>query len=280
MPDIVDSTILPCGKCRFCVLDLARQWQVRAINEGQMHSRSSFLTLTYAPEHLPPGGSVSRRDIQLFIKRLRFWCRSNDLPSPPVFGCSEYGETTLRPHYHLSVFGLWVPDAVKSGRSALGSQLYTSETLSNLWGLGICNFGEFNAKSAGYVARYSMGKFTEEMTALLRPVPDPETGEMILRPQPFLIAPKRPALGLSFIEKYHSDVFDHDEIILPGGIRSGRVKFYDEWLRVKNPDRFEEIKAARTASAVKGRDPDEIMRHLARSTILEQRIERLQRGGV
>jgi hypothetical protein len=280
MPDIVDSTILPCGKCRFCVLDLSRQWMVRAVNEASMHSRSSFLTLTYSPENIPPGGSVSRRDIQLFIKRLRKWARSNDKPSPPVFGCSEYGEKTLRPHYHLCVFGVWFPDAVKSGRSSLGSQLYTSEILSGLWGLGIANFGEFNAKSAGYVARYSMGKFEAEMSGLLLPVPDPETGEIILRAQPFLISPKRPALGASFLEKYHRDVFDHDEIILSGGIKTGRVKFYDEWLRVNNPERFEEIKAARSAAAIEGQDPDEIMRLLARSEILDQRTKRLQRGGV
>lgn len=280
MPDIVDSTIVPCGKCRFCVLDNARQWTVRAIHEGQMHGRSMFITNTYAPEHIPAGGSVSRRDVQLFIKRLRKWCASNDLPSPPIFGCSEYGPTTLRPHYHLNVFGLWFPDAVKAGRSDLDEQLYTSEILTELWGLGLANFGSFSGRTAGYVARYSLAKFEDSMSELLAPVVEPQTGEIILREAPFVISPKRPALGLRWLEKYHKDVFVGDEIILPGGVRSGRVRFYDEWLRETDPDRFEEIKAERSAAAIKGQDPDEIMRLLARSTILEQRAERLGRGGV
>lgn len=245
-----------------------------------MHSRSSFVTLTYSPEHIPPGGSVSRRDIQLFVKRLRKWAVSNGLPSPPVFGCAEYGETTLRPHYHLCLFGVWFDDAKKSGRSSLGSEQYTSDTLAEIWGLGLANFGGFNSKTAGYVARYSLGKFELSQSSLYTPVLDQETGELILRTEPFLITPKRPALGLSWLEKFHCDVFDWDEIILPGGYRTGRVKFYDEWLRVNNPDRFEEIKAARSASARAHQDPDEIMRLLSRSVILDQKTERLKRGAV
>lgn len=279
-PAIIDSLTLPCGKCRFCVLDLSRQWMVRAVHEGLSHVHSCFVTLTYADEHLPAFGSLSRRDPQLFLKRLRWWCQSVGIASPSVFGCGEYGSVGLRPHYHLCIFGLWFPDAVARGKSETGGQLFESEILSGLWGLGRCNFSAFTPATAGYVARYSAAKFEENQMQIYDPVTDPETGELVLRQLPFLIAPKRPALGLSFIEKHHEGVYSHDSIVLPDGHTSGRVKFYDEWLREHVPERFEAIKADRLRSAREGADPDEVMRLLARSHILEQRVSRLSRGGV
>lgn len=63
---------LPCGQCIGCKLEHSRQWAMRCIHEAQLHSNNCFITLTYAPENLPPDGGLIKRDFQLFMKRLRF----------------------------------------------------------------------------------------------------------------------------------------------------------------------------------------------------------------
>ena len=62
---------LPCGQCRGCRLEKSRQWAIRCVHEAKMHEQNCFITLTYAPEHLPKNESLELRDFQLFMKRLR-----------------------------------------------------------------------------------------------------------------------------------------------------------------------------------------------------------------
>ena len=62
---------IPCGKCIGCRLAHSRQWAVRCVHEASLHDRNCFLTLTFDDDHLPASGSVSVRDVQLFLKRLR-----------------------------------------------------------------------------------------------------------------------------------------------------------------------------------------------------------------
>lgn len=60
-----------------------------------------FVTLTYDNEHLPPNCSLRFEHLALFWKRLR-----KRVPNIKYFASGEYGETTLRPHYHAIIFGL------------------------------------------------------------------------------------------------------------------------------------------------------------------------------
>ena len=75
-----------------------QQWAFRLQQELKVSSSSHFVTLTYNEENLTKSKDgipiVSKRDIQLFIKRLR-----KALPSYKLryFLVSEYGPTTLRP---------------------------------------------------------------------------------------------------------------------------------------------------------------------------------------
>lgn len=59
---------------------------------------SYFVTLTYDDDHTD--GNVWKRDCQLFFKRFRKIYTGKF----KYFLCSEYGETTFRPHYHLHLF--------------------------------------------------------------------------------------------------------------------------------------------------------------------------------
>ena len=92
---------LPCGRCMGCRLERSRQWAVRCLHESKCYDDNCFVTLTYSPEHLPKGGTLVRKHLQDFIKRLR---TANLDRKIRVFYCGEYGSELSRPHYHLCLF--------------------------------------------------------------------------------------------------------------------------------------------------------------------------------
>lgn len=118
--DSIKERVVPCGKCNACLVRSRMEWACRLEYEDRQAKSSFFVTLSYDNDHLPVveyvepdtgacfyNGVVSKRDIQLFMKRLR-----KELDS---LGCklryyliSEYGPQTLRPHYH----GLFFLDSV------------------------------------------------------------------------------------------------------------------------------------------------------------------------
>lgn len=194
---------LPCGRCVGCRLERARQWAMRITHEASMWDQSTFDTLTYAPEHLPPGGSLRYRDVQLFLKRLRKKFLGRRIP---FFVCGEYGEKENRPHYHIILFNHAWSDR-KLLKEKNGNKVYTSETLSKLWGLGDCVSGSVTFESASYVARYSMGKITGDLAQEHYRSVDLETGEVVQRVPEFAHMSTRPAIGRLWIERFMSDVF-------------------------------------------------------------------------
>lgn len=109
--------------------------------EALVHPSASFVTLTYDKEHLPENNSLQPRDLQLFMKRIRF---NTGLPLR-YFGVGEYGDHTQRPHYHLALFGLG-PDSTDCVRKS--------------WGMGHVYLGTLSYDSAAYVAGYVTKKMT------------------------------------------------------------------------------------------------------------------------
>ena len=95
---------VPCGRCLPCRIEKTREWKVRLLHELDAHESAVFVTLTYDPDHLPEDLSVSKRELQLYIKRVRF---AHEPRKIKYFGCGEYGEQYGRPHYHIfmKVFG-------------------------------------------------------------------------------------------------------------------------------------------------------------------------------
>jgi hypothetical protein len=197
-----------------------------------------------------------------------------------VFGCAEYGETTLRPHYHLALLGVWFSDCVKRGQSKTGLPMFESETLNELWGLGRCTVQTFNIHAAKYMAKYTLAKFQANQAELGRVLIDPVTGETGIRLPPYIITPKRPALGIPWLERFTEDVFGYDTIIGPDGKPTGRVAAYDRWLLAADPVRFEGIKDSRLRAAMAGSKPDELDRLFARAAIMDAASRRFNRAGV
>ena len=62
---------VPCGQCLGCRLEKSKEWAIRVMNEVRMNEISCFLTLTYNDENLPKGGTLVKKDLQDFWKRLR-----------------------------------------------------------------------------------------------------------------------------------------------------------------------------------------------------------------
>lgn len=209
---------LPCGRCIGCRLERARQWAVRILHETKMHDESSFLTLTYAPEHLPKDGSISVEHCQKFMKRLRARVAPRKIR---FFMCGEYGEKLGRPHYHAIIFGYGFPDKVplssmlNVGEVRSDFQLSDSKLLTELWGLGAVRIGTVTFDSAAYVANYATKKVTGDKANAHYQGRKPE----------FLLMSRRPGIGRAWFDQYESDVFPSDEVVVRG-VASKPPRYY------------------------------------------------------
>ena len=94
---------VPCGKCLSCRIKKRQEWALRCEHELSYWTDSMFLTLTYNDLALPANGSLVKKDLQLFIKRVRKNICDRRIK---YFACGEYGDNNFRPHYHAIIFGL------------------------------------------------------------------------------------------------------------------------------------------------------------------------------
>lgn len=225
---------IACGQCIGCRLERSRQWAVRCVHENKMHDVSCFVTLTYDDDHLPNGGTLVKRDLQLFMKRLR---KSRD-EKIRFYACGEYGDRTNRPHYHLLLFGCHFPDRRLRKRSAGGNDCYDSAELAGLWPAGQNLIGEVTFESAAYVARYVMKKVTGEYAEWHYGGREPE----------FTLMSRRPGIGATWLEEYGAETYRHDSCI----VRGKEVKpprYYDmKWTAVDEARMLEVVRERRGAS--------------------------------
>lgn len=241
--NLLRELTLPCGQCIGCRLERSRRWAVRIMHEAQCWPSNCFLTLTYRDEAVPSHGSLVYRHFQLFMKRLRK-ARGSRIR---FFMCGEYGETTQRPHYHACLFGCDFSDAVDySVRD--GIRLRTSRELERLWGHGFCTVGDLTFESAAYVGRYCVKKVTgraaeDHYTRLV-----PETGELVSIEPEFARMSLRPGIGATWLEKFMSDVYNHDYVIV-NGRKHRPPKYYDKHLAFVDPDRLEQLQHERTLNS-------------------------------
>ncbi|AXH75805.1 MAG: replication initiator protein [Microviridae sp.] len=239
-------------------MDKANQWGLRCLHEKKMWKWNFFATLTYDDESLPPGGTLCLRDVQLFMKKLRF--AKNSTVENPVrfFLAGEYGDVNKRPHYHALLFNCPFTDLVRWSSGKRGEPLYTSRELSELWGKGHCSLGEVTYESAVYCAKYGLKKLkvnADSPPAIReeyerRYVVYDADGVVYERVPEFAVMSRRPGIGADYYNKYGKEVRDHDSVVVSGRkVRPPR--FYDGRSEVVDPERFEELKAARKREAVK-----------------------------
>lgn len=213
------TTQLPCGKCISCKLNYAREWAIRAIHEAQMHEKNSFITLTYADEHLT-SPKLQYEDFQKFMRRLR---KTQNDPIG-LFVTGEYGSETLRPHWHAIVFN-WRPNDLKEHyKNGRGDQVYTSESLTKLWGKGHAELGSVTIDSAGYVARYAAKAWDQ-------------SNELYREYKPISKKSQKYAIGKKWLEKFWEDIFNYGELRVDGK-RVPIPRYYVKWLQKNQPERW------------------------------------------
>lgn len=257
--DISKGVDLPCGQCIGCRLERSRRWAVRIMHEAQLHEANSFLTLTYSDEKLPKGNTIVMDDVQRFMKRLR-----KRIGKVRFFQCGEYGETSARPHYHMCLFGYdFSSDRILFKKTGAGNALYTSELLTEEWGLGHAVIGDLTFDSAAYVARYCLKKVTG----------DPKEAHYAGRTPEFVSMSRRPGIGANWFNKYATDVYPSDECIMNGKSMMP-PPFYDKLLEKADPTLYKRIKREREAAAAKyGSSDDSLSRRLMdRETVKKKLI--------
>jgi len=212
---------LPCGKCIACRLAYAREWAVRCTHEAQMHPEgSSFLTLTYDDDHLKDP-RLNYEHFQKFVRALRK--RQNDPLSYIVAG--EYGETTKRPHWHAIMFGYNPSDQKHFRKTKLGHDVFSSESLTQVWGKGTAEIGAVTLQSAGYVARYSAKKLAhgDDPEGVYAPI--------------FKTSSKR-GIGKAWLETFWPDVFNYGRVVTPDGDTLPIPRYYKKWFKENRPEEW------------------------------------------
>lgn len=137
--------IVPCGKCLECRKTRTSHWSSRLIHEERVSSSALFLTLTYDTRNCPITSrgfmSVSKRDLQLFFKRLRRAHErdhngAHNTLSLKYFSVGEYGGRSYRPHYHVILFNAKL------------------ELIQDAWQKGQVHYGKVSGASVGYTLKY------------------------------------------------------------------------------------------------------------------------------
>lgn len=168
----IECIAVPCGKCVECLSHYSDVWSFRIMREAKLHKVSCMLTLTYAQA---PAAGVSKRDFQLFMKRLRKQLSPLKIR---FFACGEYGSKFSRPHYHCIIFG-WFPKDCVYFFSRNGHSVYKSDFVSKVWHQGYISVEEVTIESAKYCAKYLQK--LQRLPAYLNP--------------PFTLMSNRPGIG-------------------------------------------------------------------------------------
>lgn len=211
-----DRITVPCGKCASCLNRNRNGWSFRLEQEFRANRSAFFLTLTYDDERitLNENGlpSVSKRDVQLFLKRLRKSCSEFSIR---YYITAEYGPRTLRPHYHGIIYGL---DCTPSKATSI---------VLDTWQHGHVLVGTVTSSSIAYCTKYCITKYNT-----------PEG-----RTPVFSLMSTRPGLGASYLDT-HRDFHDDPERsygVMPGGTKVALPRYYTD--RLWSPETREHKKS-------------------------------------
>lgn len=287
--------------------------------EAQLHKKCSFVTLTlsnetlatrrqeweptvpYIPPFEEPQGrdvnahstlaygyassredSLSKRDLQLLMKRLRFDVSQRE-PSTRIkfYGVGEYGTKTHRPHYHLALFGEdFSDDRRYHYTSDSGHRVWRSSRLEKLWSidnkpLGNCEVGELTIESAAYVASYVMkkvnGKMADEHYRRERP-----DGEVFWITPEFALMSRggRNGRGLAaeWFAKYSADVYPLDKVVFDGK-QLKPPRYFDKLLADYDPPKMEYIRMMREHAATRLAEDNTPARLAAKEACLKAKMD-------
>lgn len=196
--------------------------------EAAQYSDNTFVTLTYDEKNLPEDHSVRPSILSAFVKRHRkagYKFR--------YFGVGEYGDLSMRPHYHLAMFGhencRRIQTRITKNQTPCCD---VCESIKKSWGLGQIMLGTLEPKSMAYVAGYVVKKMTKDDDYRLEGR-RPEFARMSLRP----------GIGLGMMDELASTLMEHklDEkmVDVPTTLQHGTKQFpLGRYLRRKLRERI------------------------------------------
>lgn len=256
-------TMLPCGKCTECRIKKVKEWSARCLAEKKTSENVHFVTLTYSDENLKfreVDGVyfpiLCKEDVQKFFKRLRKHFFGNSGGNIRYFLSGEYGENTLRPHYHAIIYNLPLDD-LRLYKVVGKTIYYISDLLSSIWGLGHVVVGKVNDKTVSYTCSYTLKKvgFLSSPESALAAIPRlKEAGKphdllkayiaADILPRPFALMSRRKAIGREYYEN------NRDEILngLPS-FNLSKIGYYDNLLKSEDELLFDDLKDTRSSIA-------------------------------
>lgn len=216
---------IPCGCCIGCRLDYSRQWANRCYLESLGSEHTYFITLTYDDENVPIGknGNNTLRpdDLKKFLKDLRAYYKYHyNLDNIRFFACGEYGDMSLRPHYHLICFNLPIYDLdpnfiyEENGKKYItqhvenGYIYYYSDIIHKIWNKGNILIGEATWQSMAYVARYVTKKIKGK---------DAEVYDALGIESEFVRMSRMPGIGEAYFKEHYKEIYLNDNIIIFNG---------------------------------------------------------------
>lgn len=210
---------LPCGKCLGCKEDQAKDWTTRLYCESLGYERSAFLTITYDDDNYPLDGKINKRDMQLFLKRLR-----NQGDKLRYFICGEYGGITKRPHYHAIIFGM---DFRSPYEQVIGENLFLYPDMEKYWNKGRVVIAPVTPASIAYVAGYAVKKIGDDDT--------------------FNMMSKVPPIGKEYCMKYAKNINEMGGVVVGDSINPVPKVFFD-WSEDLEPLKEQQLEYVRTMS--------------------------------
>lgn len=262
-----EKLAIPCGQCVGCRLEYSRQWAMRCFFEAKKYKYNYFVTLTYNDEHLPivphakvdpdTGEVISIEDVatldpvelQKFIKRLRRYAkREFGADNIRFFACGEYGSLNMRPHYHLILFNVNLPD-LKLEKVENGFSYYRSPFIEKCWKRGFCIVSDFSFSTAAYVARYMLKKH--------KGLDRDYYSDRGLYPE-FTRCSRRPGIGWDYYDSNKDAIYRYDEVFIPrpdeAPLQLKPPKYYDRLFELENPALLEYNKGVRKNTAINSMD--------------------------
>ena len=246
-----DAITVPCGKCAGCRADYTRQWADRMILELDHSGVGIFVTLTYDDEHLPVvyqtttgvcEPTLSKRDCQLFMKRLRKEFKDRVIR---FYLCGEYGSKG-RPHYHAILYGLSLADfkdLQRKGCNPLGQEYFISKFFTEqIWQNGFCLLADVSWRTCAYVARYVRKKQFGASGNVF---------EHRLKEPVFSLMSRKPGIGAYYVEE-HPECLDKAKIYLSdqnGSVEVWMPQSFLKFIEELDPVRYERLKKERMSAA-------------------------------
>lgn len=163
---------VPCGKCCECLERRRDDWSLRLKEEAKNHIHTSFITLTYSDDNLVYGDrfpTLYKKDLQDWLKRIR---RAVEPVKLRYYAVGEYGTQTLRPHYHVILYGL-------------DNKLIQNGIIERTWKKGQIHSGQLTRASIHYATKYHLNRNITPHGC------EPS----------FSVMSRRPGIGNNYIEK-------------------------------------------------------------------------------